>query len=57
MTVEEWILFISFTVINNIVLQVAAWKLAYRLVSKNRRHMDKLRNKSLKENEDETDIH
>lgn len=37
MTAEKWILFISFTVVINIVLQVAACKLAYWLATKNRK--------------------
>lgn len=33
MTAEEWILFISFNVVINVVLQVTAWKLGYRLAT------------------------
>lgn len=33
MTAEEWILFISFNVVINVVIQVAAWKLGYRLAT------------------------
>ena len=36
MTAEEWILFISFNVVINVVLQVAAWKLGYRLATNQR---------------------
>ena len=36
MTVEEWILFISFNVVINVVLQVTAWKLGYRLATNQR---------------------
>lgn len=37
MTAEQWILFISFTVVINIVFQVTAWKLAYWLATKDRK--------------------
>ena len=36
MTAEQWILFISFTVVINIVFQVTAWKLGYRLATNQR---------------------
>lgn len=36
MTAEEWILFISFNVVINVVLQVTAWKLGYRLATNQR---------------------
>jgi len=31
MTVEQWIIFISFTIAINIVMQVLAWKIGYWL--------------------------
>ena len=37
MTAEEWILFISFNVVINIVFQVTAWKLSYRLTTNQRK--------------------
>lgn len=43
MTAEEWILFISFNVVINVVLQVAAWKLGYRLAT-NQRQENKMPN-------------
>lgn len=34
MTVEQWIIFILFTIIINIVIQVLAWKIGYWLGTK-----------------------
>lgn len=37
MTIEQWIVFILFTIAINIVMQVLAWKIAYKLGVKHRR--------------------
>lgn len=34
MTIEQWIVFISFTIVINIVIQVLAWKIGYWLGAK-----------------------
>jgi Mn2+/Fe2+ NRAMP family transporter len=34
MTVEQWIVFILFTIVINIVIQVLAWKIGYWLGTK-----------------------
>ncbi len=35
MTIEEWVVFISFTIAINIVVQVLAWKIGYWLGNRN----------------------
>lgn len=37
LTLEEWIIFISFTVVINIVFQVTAWRIGYWIGTKQRK--------------------
>ena len=41
MTFEEWVIFISFTIIINVITQTIAWKIGYRLGTKSADKVDK----------------